>query len=164
MQRPNPVKIQAGGSIIFQNFDAVDHSVTFEGYDDTNPANKVNNAQFTDYFLQRGIDPGYQGEEVEVVFPTPGVFHYFDRIHEGPGLTGTIEVIGTAEEEDTTLPAQFWKFIVPPKRTWKVVGALPNGNGNGNGLEEEDPWRTPLMLALIPLAGVAGYFGYQYLK
>jgi len=77
--RPDPVTVSAGAVIVFVNDDAITHTVTAGTRARPTPG----------LFDRRLVD---KGSSFRLTLDRPGEYHYFCRIHPGPGMTGTIIV------------------------------------------------------------------------
>ena len=82
---PDPLEVAPGTTITFANEDAIDHTVTAGTREAPTPE------------MFDGTLPD-KGATYELVLSAPGTYEYFCRIHEGPGMTGTITVTGDATE------------------------------------------------------------------
>jgi plastocyanin len=76
---PDPLEVAAGTVITFTNEDAIDHTVT-AGTRET-PTPEVFDGELPE-----------KGTTFELTLDEPGTYEYFCRIHQGPGMTGVIEV------------------------------------------------------------------------
>ncbi|MCD9624512.1 cupredoxin domain-containing protein [Rhabdothermincola salaria] len=74
---PDPLEVEAGTTVTFENLDDTTHTVTAGTRDE--PADDF------DHDLA-------QGESVDVTFDEPGTHPYFCAIHSGEGMTGEIVV------------------------------------------------------------------------
>ena len=69
---PQSITINVGGQVTWVNNDTVQHTVTF-----------------SDGSIDELLNPG---ASFTATFESAGTFTYTDRLHEGPGLTGTVIV------------------------------------------------------------------------
>ena len=76
---PDPLRVDAGTTVHFENRDAINHSVT------AGTRTKPDTATF-DHVLDG------KGETYDLTLAEPGTYRYFCRFHPGEGMTATIVV------------------------------------------------------------------------
>jgi plastocyanin len=78
--QPDPIEVEAGTTITFENQDKINHSVTAGTREQPTP----------DAFDEGVMDGA--GESFELTLDEPGTYDYFCKFHPGEGMTGQIIV------------------------------------------------------------------------
>jgi plastocyanin len=74
--QPDPIEVEAGTTITFENEDKINHSVTSGTRETPTP----------DAFDEGVMDGA--GESFELTLTEPGTYDYFCKFHPGEGMTG----------------------------------------------------------------------------